>query len=65
MRVKFSRTFRFYPLWPSKVTYTEYEAGKSYTVKRAAGEEAVAQGAGREIKAPPRKVAAGAKAADA
>jgi hypothetical protein len=64
MRVKFSRTFRFYPLWPSKMTYTEYEAGKSYTVKRAAGEAAVAHGAGREIKAPPRKAASG-PAADA
>jgi hypothetical protein len=60
MRVKFSRTFRFYPLWPSKATYTEYEAGKSYTVKRGAGEAAVAQGAGKEIAPPSRRKAADA-----
>jgi hypothetical protein len=60
-RVNFVRTFRYYPLWPSKQTFTEYKAGHDYTVKREAANQAIADGAGIEIKPPARR----RKAADA
>jgi hypothetical protein len=58
-RVNFVRTFRYYPLWPSKVTYTEYKPGE-HTVKRACADLAIAEGAGKEVRPPRRKRAADA-----
>ena len=57
-RVNFVRTFRYYPLWPSKSTFTEYRAGEEYTVKRECADLAIADGAGIEVKPPRRKKAA-------
>jgi hypothetical protein len=54
-RVNFVRTFRYYPLWPSKATYTEYKAATEHTVKRECADLAIAEGAGVEIKPPRRR----------
>lgn len=58
-RVNFVRTFRYYPLWPSKSTFTEYVGGNEYTVKRDCADQAIAEGAGIEVKAPRRRKAGG------
>lgn len=56
-RVSFTKTFRYYPLWPSKSTFTEYKAGQDYTVKRECADQAIAEQAGVEIKPPRRRKA--------
>lgn len=59
-RVSFTKTFRYYPLWPSKQTYTEFKAGNEYTVKRECADQAIAAAAGVEIKPPRRRKTADA-----
>lgn len=56
-RVNFVQTFRYYPLWPSKLTFHEFKAGQEYTVKRECAEQAIAAGAGIEVKPPRRRKA--------
>jgi hypothetical protein len=59
-RVNFTKTFQYYPLWPSRQTFTEYTAGNEYTVKRECADQAIAEGAGIEVKPPRRRRAADA-----
>lgn len=55
-RVNFVRPFDYYPLWPSKAVWIRYPAGE-HTVKRQCAEQAIAEGAGIEIKTHRRKKA--------
>lgn len=53
-RVRFSADFDFHVTRTSLIAYT---AGRSYTVKRACADLAVAQGKAVEIDVPPRPAA--------
>lgn len=54
MRVRFTDDFPYTPADNHRVLI-EYRKGHELTVKRAAGEAAVAAGKAVEIKAPPRQ----------
>lgn len=49
MRVKFSADYHYTPSLERRLTYA-YKAGEEYTVKREAGEAAVAAGVAKEVK---------------
>lgn len=54
-RVNFVRDFDYYPLWPSKSVLQVFKGGQEYTVKRECADEAIAAGAGIEVKPPARR----------
>jgi hypothetical protein len=54
-RVNFVRDFDYYPLFPSKSVLIPHKAGEEYTVTRKCADEAIAAGAGIEVKPPARR----------